>query len=271
MVSIKGDCMNNKGDEMKTRIKIKVTPEQSRKVQEIAFANGVYWENGDRSVMNIERPYLYIDYSITYGVSPDGFQIIDNIEVDADLFIRTNGTCEELPERDENGQIRGLWITDVPLTEEAYTKARRIVGYKDPSKNSRTFVTKCNNWLIDDGSGIHDAWFYVWSHPELCNYKAKLTYQEFLDYYDNEKEEFPQLEDIEWIQVDVPVWWPVNFVTWHTSWVSEEKYYYVGQTRYNEAKRFYENSKDFKVTWKLKEKEPNAEFRKEFEDARERG
>ena len=45
---------------MITNIKLKVTPEQSRKVQEIAFKNGVYWLTNRNVVSYENKPYLYI-------------------------------------------------------------------------------------------------------------------------------------------------------------------------------------------------------------------
>ena len=76
---------------MKTNIKIRVTPEQSKKVQEICFENGIEWINaGRRYIGNII--ILYIGKVLMFsGVEfPEAFK-----EIDADLFIRTNGTCEE--------------------------------------------------------------------------------------------------------------------------------------------------------------------------------
>jgi hypothetical protein len=79
---------------MKTGIKMRVNKEQSRKIQQISFANEVYWDSST-SVHNTEEPYLYIGNRITYGTTVTGFQNSDKIEVDPEFFIRTNGTCEE--------------------------------------------------------------------------------------------------------------------------------------------------------------------------------
>lgn len=85
---------------MKTNIKMRVTPEQSKKVQEIVFANGVEWIDGSTEEEHFNNPFLYITYnsSLMYGDDLDSFNS-DGLyeEVDADLFIRTNGTCEEEP------------------------------------------------------------------------------------------------------------------------------------------------------------------------------
>ena len=80
-------------------VKIRVTPEQSSKIQEICFQNGVFWrlqiEAGDISYTN--EPFLFIDKEITFAEANEEhyFRTHRFREVPADLFIRTNGTCEE--------------------------------------------------------------------------------------------------------------------------------------------------------------------------------
>lgn len=83
---------------MKTNIKMKVTPEQSRKVQEICFKNNITW-NGLKAFDHIKEPFIYIyDSRLSYDCGKDNrfFNNHSNEEIDADLFIRTNGTCEEI-------------------------------------------------------------------------------------------------------------------------------------------------------------------------------
>ena len=76
---------------MITNIKLKVTPEQSRKVQEIAFKNGVYWLT--RNVVSYEnKPYLYIRRGyISHGTEPNTYENSHLNEMDANIFIQTNG------------------------------------------------------------------------------------------------------------------------------------------------------------------------------------
>lgn len=79
---------------------MRVTPEQSKKVQEICFDNNMHW-NGmyNKDKINLEGSFLYIEGSITHDMndteSEHFFREYDIEEIDADLFIRTNGTCEE--------------------------------------------------------------------------------------------------------------------------------------------------------------------------------
>ena len=85
---------------MKTNIKMRVTPEQSKKVQEICFENKIFWKGVyNKDKINLAGSFLYIEGSITHDMndteSEHFFRECDIEEIDADLFIRTNGTCEE--------------------------------------------------------------------------------------------------------------------------------------------------------------------------------
>ena len=81
---------------IKQNIKMRVTPEQSKKVQEICFANGVCWRRGKNTIQSENEKYLYLsDEYITFVVTCEYFEEHDAKEIDADLFIRTNGTCED--------------------------------------------------------------------------------------------------------------------------------------------------------------------------------
>ena len=75
-------------------IKLKVTPEQSRKVQEICFSKGIVWGGTGDTVSNITASYLYITggRSLTYGHDDRLFLTERREEMDANLFIQTNGT-----------------------------------------------------------------------------------------------------------------------------------------------------------------------------------
>ena len=83
---------------IKRGIKMVVKPEQSRKIQEICFENGIEWAWGNY-VKHLDKPFLYVNDShlLGYGeISQEELFYIDkNEEVSAELFIRTNGTCVE--------------------------------------------------------------------------------------------------------------------------------------------------------------------------------
>ena len=75
-------------------IKLKVTPEQSRKVQKICFSKGVFWGTTRDRVSYTDALYLYITNgrSLTYGHDYYFFTYGKREEMDANLFIQTNGT-----------------------------------------------------------------------------------------------------------------------------------------------------------------------------------
>ena len=81
---------------IKIGIKMRVNPEQSRKVQEICFENGVEWMS-ETGLKHLNAPFLFIDdyLAFMYGGEDEYFLKEENEEVSAELFIRTNGTCVE--------------------------------------------------------------------------------------------------------------------------------------------------------------------------------
>ena len=87
---------------IKTNIKMMVTPEESKQVQEICFANGIFWNATRAQVSHLEQKYLYIfDPYITFGETLNFFKEHSGEEVSAELFIKTQGTCvEETPEEE---------------------------------------------------------------------------------------------------------------------------------------------------------------------------
>ena len=90
---------------MKTNVVMRVTPEQSCKVQEIAIAQGHQWMEGGANISHTCSQFLYL--------RKDKIMLRSNYkdhsyeEVDADLFIRTNGTCEEW--KPEPGEMIMVW------------------------------------------------------------------------------------------------------------------------------------------------------------------
>ena len=91
---------------IKRGIKMRVNPEQNRKVQEICFENGIDWSFGGKQIRHDTEPYLFVENTISfmYEVEEEDFLNDLNEEVSAELFIRTNGTCveSEAPTEDNN-------------------------------------------------------------------------------------------------------------------------------------------------------------------------
>ena len=86
---------NEKKSKMKTGIKMRVTPEQNVKVQIITSWNGKHKKEYVIEEL-IEFPCIFIDKCLNRGfVDKAFFEEYKYEEVDPELFIRTNGTCEE--------------------------------------------------------------------------------------------------------------------------------------------------------------------------------
>ena len=99
---------------IRTNIKMRVTPEQSKKVQEICFENGICWK-GKEEVEYLNNPFLFIDnvISFMYEDEEEGFLEEENEEVSAELFIRTNGSCIE--KEDESVIDNSIDINQKPI------------------------------------------------------------------------------------------------------------------------------------------------------------
>ena len=75
-------------------IKLKVTPKQSRKVQEICFSKGISWGGAGAKIVYTDASYLYIEGEryLSYGCDHYHYRTDRREEMDANLFIQTNGT-----------------------------------------------------------------------------------------------------------------------------------------------------------------------------------
>ena len=69
---------------------MRVTPEQSKRVQEICFENKIFWIVSKNTFCDYPLIYIKPNVLVADADHEDNLQ-----EIDADLFIRTNGTCEE--------------------------------------------------------------------------------------------------------------------------------------------------------------------------------
>ena len=85
---------------IKTNIKMRVTPEQSKKVQEICYKNGIerLWGKTEEKFAKQNRFICITKFIIGFYDLKYMFETADFEEIDADLFIRTNGTCIEKEE-----------------------------------------------------------------------------------------------------------------------------------------------------------------------------
>ena len=121
-----------------------------------------------------------------------------------------------------------------------------------------------------DNSDSLDTLLIKAEEVEEMKDEAELTYGEHKErdtFWDDVKEPFPEMNEIEWVMAEATEWYPVTYVTLITAWTFGYKYDSVSQDRFNDAIKLHENSQDFKVTWKLKQKEPHADLKAEYEKA----
>lgn len=109
---------------IKRNIKMVVTSEESKQVQEICFANEIVWEIKQKECSYTDRKFLYIDDYLTWGSMELSFKENPNEEVDAKFFIKTKGSCGEENQEFKVGDTVGVYCPH-PLC--GYTNVK-IVG-----------------------------------------------------------------------------------------------------------------------------------------------
>ena len=128
---------NEKKSKMKTGIKMRVTPEQNVKVQIITSWNGKHKKEYVIEEL-IEFPCIFIDKCLNRGfVDKAFFEEYEYEEVDPELFIRTNGTCEEgsLCGAEELKTIKHvLQDMEAPQEEQANQVRKYNIGSSDYAK-----------------------------------------------------------------------------------------------------------------------------------------
>ena len=120
---------------MKTNIKMRVTPEQSRKVQEICFKNGIEWKNLKNNIGNVNKRLLLIDDIITFTLSEEIFRKHIYQKIDAGLFIRTNGTCEE-------NELKGFIQSQNEIKDGINEWAKQFNDIKQKQKKKNEILKK---------------------------------------------------------------------------------------------------------------------------------
>ena len=125
---------------MKTNIKLRVTPEQSEAVQKICFANGINWSMKENKISYTTAEYLFIEPTRIWfreiANHDSGMETVGYTEVDAELFIRTNGTCEE-----------SIDIVDNSSNNKSKEDMFKQYGFEVPNFDC-TILTKVGSWLI---------------------------------------------------------------------------------------------------------------------------
>ena len=150
---------------MKTNIKLRVTPEQSEAVQKICFTNNIGW--GRELELNfLDSPCLFIDpHWIAYSDSIKFYNEQEEEEVDADLFIRTNGTCEE-----------SINIVDNSSNNKSKEDMFKQYGFEVPDFDC-VILTKVNNdyvgYVINNDTVVALSWSLSGTCYTGINYNPK--------------------------------------------------------------------------------------------------
>ena len=136
---------------IKTNIKLRINPEQSKRVQEICFENGIEWLNvGRKYIYNIIIIYIAKDLMFSDVEYPATFE-----EIDADLFIRTNGSCEE----DENillkKKIENLHIALNKKVEKNKNQKEEITRLFKLNQQYKSGISRLVGYSIDDRISIN--------------------------------------------------------------------------------------------------------------------
>lgn len=174
---------------IKTNIKMRVTPEQSRKVQEICFSNGIYWAGENKDKVRIYSNYLYIRGLITHDTSNNFIYFNDakEEEIDADLFIKTNGTCEETYLAKYTSQPKDL-ESALKKIENLHIALKKKV---DKNKNQALEITK----LLKDKEEYKQLQYDYESLRLQSNKKIKDVQNDFKNILDDLNKTIDLLED----------------------------------------------------------------------------
>lgn len=122
---------------IKQNIKMRVTAKQSKKVQEICFANGIFWTNKP-SEIRTNSNYLYIQDFLCHDSSNSERDFVQSSEeeIDAILFIRTNGSCEDESTLNDDDIARILKASENQPIE--YLRQKIVNLHDQLNKNRKT-------------------------------------------------------------------------------------------------------------------------------------
>ena len=145
---------------IKTNIKMRVTPEQSAKVQEICFKNGIDWTGREKIIKYVDKRYLFIlnNKSISYDSCEDVFNEDNLEEIDPELFIRTNGSCIEKEEF-----TYPMWFKNKELGYVVRFDGLTVGGFENWTLDS----AKSDNWTAHTDDRV---WVQV-ENPNLATDK----------------------------------------------------------------------------------------------------
>lgn len=169
-------------NKIRVGIKMRVTPEQSKKVQEICFENGIYWVT-DRKIDQLDKPFLFIDdfISFMWEEEEEAFLEEKNEEVSSELFIRTNGTCveSEAPTEDNN---KGEQMAELKLEclVEGYEGTYFEIGQVWETKSGyklkiKSFDLKADVYkVIMVSDGLIGNYYYTLQGKKIQGFESEL-------------------------------------------------------------------------------------------------
>lgn len=174
---------------IKTGIKLQVTPEQSKRVQEICFENGIYWASKNKNKVIVYSNFLYIRGHITHDSLNNStyFKDAKEEEIDADLFIKTNGTCEETYLAKYTSQPKDL-ESALKKIENLHIALKKKV---DKNKNQALEITK----LLKDKEEYKQLQYDYESLRLQSNKKIKYVQNDFKNILDDLNKTIDLLED----------------------------------------------------------------------------
>ena len=130
-----------KEDKMiKQNIKMRVTPEQSVKVQEICFKNGIYWIVSGKVIKHTDKLFLDIEEALSYAENEYVFNTRPSKEIDANLFIRTNGTCEDATLNEVNIDFKDE--EHIKLEKKVFNLRKQLEKYVVKIANQKEEITR---------------------------------------------------------------------------------------------------------------------------------
>jgi len=140
---------------IKTNIKMRVTPEQSRRVQEICFENGIEWQDSKKTLQEYEYIIIRKDYLITCSGIKHYNEYVEK-EISADLFIKTNDKFKKLKESFEKltvielqKKIENLHIALNKKVEKNKNQALEINRLLEQKKAMKCDINIAINHLLE--------------------------------------------------------------------------------------------------------------------------
>ena len=177
---------------IKTDIKMRVNDEQSKRVQEICFDNGIYWGDGSNTISEVHHPFLFIKEDCIHGFFNQNFSFFRDSgmkEIDADLFIRTNGSCEEnLTAKVENFVIKALEDENLLLKKKIENLHIALNKKVEKNKNQKEEITRLFKLNQQYKSGI----------SRLVGYSIddRISINGYIDFILKQKEGFRESENV---------------------------------------------------------------------------